>query len=96
MNSGIFSLWTGLVGWVRPLIDIMMSGASEVVDYQLKQIFETAEAPGQYLRLNIELPIGVSPDMDDASRQNLNALKELGTELAQNSEKELDKFLKLL
>jgi uncharacterized protein len=86
----------GLIGWVQPLINIMMSGVSEVVDYQLRQIFSALGAPEQYLRINTEFPIGVKPDMDDASRQNLDALKELGTETAQKFGKELDKFVDLL
>lgn len=86
----------GMIGWVKPLIDIMMSGVSEVVDYQLKQIYDAVEAPKQYLRINVELPIGVNVDMDDASQQNLKALKELGTEAAQQFDAKLDEFVKLL
>jgi patatin-like phospholipase/acyl hydrolase len=86
----------GLIGWVKPLINIMMSGASEVTDYQLRQIFSAVGAPQQYLRINMEFPIGVSSDMDDASQENLDALKELGTETAQKFDKLLDEFVNLL
>lgn len=86
----------GLVGWVKPLIDIMMSGVAEVVDYQLKQIYDAVGAPKQYVRINTELPIGVNADMDDASQQNLNALKELGSETAQRFSKHLDEFVDLV
>jgi uncharacterized protein len=86
----------GLIGWVKPLINIMMSGASEVADYQLRQIFSAVGAPQQYLRINMEFPIGVSSDMDDASQENLNALKELGTETAQKFDRQLDEFVNLL
>ena len=86
----------GMVGWIKPLIGIMMSGVSEVVDYQLKQIYSAVNAPKQYLRLNTEFPINVSSDMDDASQENLNALKELGTETAQKFDSQLDEFVKFL
>jgi patatin-like phospholipase/acyl hydrolase len=86
----------GLIGWVNPLINIMMSGASEVADYQLRQIFSAVEAPDQYLRINTEFPLGVSSDMDDASQENLDALKELGTETAQKLNSQLDEFVKFL
>ncbi len=86
----------GLIGWVKPLIDIMMSGVAEVVDYQLKQIYDAVGAPKQYLRINKQLPVGVNADMDDASQQNLNALKELGTEAAQEFDARLDEFVELL
>jgi hypothetical protein len=74
----------------------MMSGVSEVVDYQLRQIYSAVKAPGQYLRINTEFPINVSSAMDDASPENMNALSELGTETAQKVDDQLDKFVKLL
>jgi uncharacterized protein len=86
----------GLLRWVQPLINIMMSGVSEVVDYQLRQIFSAVGAPDHYLRINTEFPIGVNPDMDEASQPNLDALKELGTETAQIYGKELDRLVDML
>jgi patatin-like phospholipase/acyl hydrolase len=86
----------GMVQWVKPLIDIMMSGVAEVVDYQLRQIFDAIGAQNQYLRINTELPIDVSPDMDETSAENLQALKELGTYTAQGFDAELDAFVDLL
>jgi patatin-like phospholipase/acyl hydrolase len=86
----------GMAEWIKPLIDIMMSGVSDVVDYQIKQMFDAAMAPGQYLRINTELPIDVNHDMDDASQKNLLALKALGTETAQQYSQALDDFVELL
>lgn len=86
----------GMIQWVKPIIDIMMSGVSEVVDYQLRQIFEGVDASNQYLRINTELPIDVSPDMDDASPENLKSLKELGTYTAQKYNAQLDALVELL
>jgi len=86
----------GMIQWVKPIIDIMMSGVAEVVDYQLRQIFEAIGAHGQYVRINTELPIDVSPDMDDASPKNLQALKELGTYTAQNFDNQLDAVVEMI
>jgi patatin-like phospholipase/acyl hydrolase len=86
----------GMIQWVKPLIDIMMSGVSEVVDYQLRQIFDAVGAHDHYIRINTELPIDVSSDMDDASPKNLKALKELGTYTAQNFDAQLDAFVELI
>jgi uncharacterized protein len=86
----------GLAAWVKPLIDIMMAGVADVVDYQLKQIYHAVGTPQQYVRINQVLPIGVNPDMDDASTENLNALKELGTETAQIFNRQLDEFVELI
>ena len=33
----------GLIGWVSPIIDIMMSAASETVDYQLRKLYQTLD-----------------------------------------------------
>lgn len=86
----------GMMGWIRPLISIMMSGVSEVVDYQLKQIYSAVKAPNQYLRINTEFPITVNPEMDDASIENIAALKELGTETAQKFDDQIEEYVKLL
>jgi patatin-like phospholipase/acyl hydrolase len=86
----------GMLGWIKPLISIMMSGVSEVVDYQLRQIYSAVKAPEQYLRINTEFPIDVNSDMDDASQANLSALKELGSETAQRFDIQLDEFVKFL
>jgi len=86
----------GMVQWVKPIIDIMMSGVAEVVDYQLRQIFDAVGATGQYIRINTELSIDVSPDMDNASPKNLVALKRLGTYTAQNFDAQLDAVVDLI
>jgi patatin-like phospholipase/acyl hydrolase len=86
----------GMMSWIKPLISIMMSGVSEVVDYQIKQMYSAVKAPKQYLRINTEIPITVNPEMDDASKENLIALKELGTEVAQKMDGQLDEFLNFL
>lgn len=86
----------GMAEWIKPLIDIMMSGVSEVVDYQVKQIYDAVGAPQQYLRINTPIPAKVNPDMDDASEKNLQALKDLGTETAMAFNKQLDEFVELL
>ena len=89
----------GPIGWIRPIIDIMMSGVSETVDYQLREIYKTIKArkdyPLPYLR--IEPGLGkASPDMDDASSKNLIALRDAGQEAAKANDKLLVKFAKQL
>lgn len=86
----------GAIKWIMPLIDIMMSGVADTVDYQLKQIFDASGVAEQYFRINVEMPIDVDPAMDNASEKNMEALKRLGTELAQNHDEQLDKIVELL
>lgn len=86
----------GMVEWIKPLIDIMMSGVADTVDFQLRQLFDAADVQNQYLRINAELPSDVNTAMDDASQENMQALKELGIEVAQNFDKQLDDLVKQL
>ena len=85
----------GLIEWIKPLIDIMMSGVSETVDYQLEQIFDAVGKPKQYVRINPTLG-DASPELDNASMANLNALKEVGIESAENNDEELTNIAQLL
>lgn len=87
----------GLVEWIRPLIDIMMSGVSQTVDYQLRQIYKTEEVPFQYIRIEPELGHAKS-DMGDASPRNLAALQEAGVKSAEKDENndKLDKLVEML
>jgi patatin-like phospholipase/acyl hydrolase len=85
----------GVAQWIKPLIDIMMSGVSETVDYQLRQIYKAVDKPKQYLRVDPDLGLA-SREMDDASTENLRNLKEAGLDSAKKMEKELTEFAKLL
>jgi uncharacterized protein len=85
----------GAVGWIRPLIDILMSGVSETVDYQLAQIFDSVDRSDQYLRVDDEILIATSA-MDNASQKNLEALRQEGERIAQKFDKELDALTELL
>jgi patatin-like phospholipase/acyl hydrolase len=85
----------GVAQWIKPLIDIMMSGVTETVHYQLSQIFDAVERPKQYLRIQSELG-AASREMDDASAENLQKLRDAGVESATMNEKELTAFARLL
>jgi patatin-like phospholipase/acyl hydrolase len=86
--------WGG-AEWIKPLIDILMSGVSETVNFQLGQIFDSVKKPKQYLRINDEL-LFAGPDMDDASTENLSHLRQEGTRIAEEFDDELDAFVDLL
>ncbi len=69
----------GIVNWVKPIIDILMSGNAETVSYQLRQIWDTLdeEHQGDYYRLDPSLH-NASEEMDDASFENTKNLQEAG------------------
>ena len=85
-----------MIQWLKPLLSIMMSGVSEVVDYQLRQIYSSVKAQKQYLRIDTQLPVTVNHAMDDATEENRNALKELGTETTQENSSKLNKFVEMM
>ena len=85
----------GALGWIRPVLDIMMSGVAETVDYQLRQMYDAVKAPERYRRIQAKLG-AEHADMDNAERQNLAYLKELGIETAETYARELDAFARLL
>ncbi len=83
----------GIARWLGPLLDIVMGGVAETVDYQLKQIYDAVGAPEQYLRIEPQLAANeVSPDLDNVQPENLAALRDLGQETAERHESELTAF----
>ena len=79
----------GKVGWLGPVLDIMMSGVAETVDYQLNQIFDSVGESSRYVRIAPELG-NAKPEMDNATIENLRALKEAGEKCAQENDAVLD------
>jgi uncharacterized protein len=88
----------GKIEWVAPVLDILMSGASETVDYQLKSLFTSAGCADQYLRLQVDLGSlpGVDSAMDSASEKNMRALETAGVNLAAEKDAELTAFARSL
>ena len=69
----------GLVGWARPMLDILMQGVSESVDYQMQYILPpTRDGQKHYFRLNPDIPAENS-EMSDVSPSNMQALKDIAT-----------------
>ncbi len=85
----------GDIGWVRPVIDIMMAGAAEVTDYHLLKMFSAQNHQDNYIRIQPTSLGDANPEMDDASKTNIDALIKLGTETAQNCP-ELDRIVDML
>ena len=86
--------WGGLQ-WVKPIIDILMSGTVEVADYQLKQMFMSVNVPQQYLRIQPPIPVANS-DLGNSDPANLHALVQIGEKAAEQNDAALDKFVTLL
>jgi uncharacterized protein len=85
----------GLVSWIAPIIDIMMSGASETVDYQIGKIFKILGKPDQYHRIMPDLNLA-APEMDNVSPENIEALRQAGILCADKNDELLEKIAKVL
>jgi patatin-like phospholipase/acyl hydrolase len=86
----------GAIGWVRPVIDIMMSGTAEITNYNMIKMFSANDNLANYVRIQPAKLRDASPLMDDASPENIQALIELGIETAQNCSDDLDKIIDVL
>lgn len=86
----------GKIQWVVPLLNIIMTGVAETVDYQVSQIFDAIDRPKQYLRINRVLDKDQPLPIDDASEENLAALIAMGHEQAEKYSEELDRLIELL
>jgi len=88
----------GKIQWLAPILDILMSGVSETVDYQLRFLFKAGGCPNQYLRLELDLQDfpNIDSAMDNASETNMRALEAAGQTLAQNSAQSLASFAQSL
>jgi len=85
----------GAISWIRPVIDIMMSGVSETVNHQLLQIFDSVNKPGSYLRISPDL-LEASPEMDEASDKNIKHLLDAGEAAVEANRSKLDDFAEKL
>jgi patatin-like phospholipase/acyl hydrolase len=85
----------GDIGWIDPIINILMSGNAETVDYQLKTIFLAAQKEEQYLRINAKLPKSMVA-IDNAQPNNMKNLVDFGSQIADRYQAQLEEIVKLL
>ncbi|MEA5498504.1 patatin-like phospholipase family protein [Limnoraphis robusta] len=86
----------GKIEWLIPLFDIIMTGVSETVDYQMKQIYDAIEKHSQYLRISPVLKGQDIFPIDNTSDVNLRSIVKLGQEQTEKYQNRLDDFIDLL
>ncbi len=64
----------GVAKWARPILDVVLSGASDTVNYQLKMLLPTENHSRKYYRFQVRLD-EASDNMDNASYLNIRSLK---------------------
>ncbi len=83
----------GLLEWARPIIDVVFDGVADTIDLELEALL--GPGPGRYWRLQTTLT-EASDDLDDASPDNLRALRRKGERLAAERADDLDEVIGLL
>jgi patatin-like phospholipase/acyl hydrolase len=87
----------GVVGWLKPIIDILMSGNSETVHYELGQLFRAVDTENRKNYFRLEPTVGTAKNaMDLATTVNMKALEKAGKTYVSNNIKTLDKIVDLL
>jgi uncharacterized protein len=81
----------GLLEWARPLLDVVFDGISDAVDYQLRH----ALGESRYWRFQVELT-RANDALDDATDENLRALRAQAEELIAARTADLDAVIALL
>lgn len=85
----------GYVGWVKPLISVMMDGSADAADYQLRQLIPDAGAGQRYFRFDTDLDKALD-DMDAAHHANIEALKAEAADILLKQSNEIEKLLTVL
>jgi predicted acylesterase/phospholipase RssA len=90
----------GLIGWVRPLLNVIFDGVADAVDYQLDQELNQGR-PKWHFRFQIRLdvrpedPASPNPndDFDDARPENILRLEARARELIQQERQALNRVV---
>ncbi len=87
----------GALGWVRPVISVMMDGQADSADYHLRLILpdEHSTEPQRYFRFDTELDVALD-DMDAANAANIAALKAEAGQILEKDRDQLDRLVALL
>ncbi len=86
----------GKLQWLQPLINLFLDGASEVANYQLKQLLPDAQnIDKQYYRFQKELT-EANDDLDDTTEKNIELLEKAARSIIQEKDGELDKLCEQL
>jgi predicted acylesterase/phospholipase RssA len=88
----------GLVGWARPLLDIVFEGVSDTVAFQAEQLCPAVEAQRRYFRFQVQLPQlkTAIDDIDDARDATIEALRLVAGNLIRERDADLDEVCRAL
>ncbi len=84
----------GLVGWARPLLDVVFEGVSDTVGYQTNQLYPPVAGKRRSFRLQVPLPHlkTAIDDIDDATEATIEALRDVAQRLIRENDRDLDEL----
>jgi len=82
----------GKLKWIRPIIDILMSSSSETTKYHMNRIFSSENCADNYVRIEPQSLGLANPEMDDASKENIEYLVRIGDDTARKNIQLLEKI----
>nr|GMD57810.1 patatin-like protein 2 [Ipomoea batatas] len=87
----------GVLGWLsqgdgNPLIDVFSDASSDMVDYHIATIFQALNVGDNYLRIQEENLQGTASSVDISTKENLNALEQVGKNLLKKAVSKLNLF----
>ena len=87
----------GRLEWIKPVIDIYASAASQIVDHHLNVLYSKKDLESHYLRIEPNLnEFKVGKGMDFADEENIKALIKVGDAMCEKYDKQLRIFIKKL
>lgn len=85
----------GLLQWAVPILDILMDGSEQTVDYQLRRLYKSVNRPQSYYRMQWVSSDEV-PGMDNTSKEAIAKFIEYGEKLAHQEKYRIDEIARHL
>ena len=90
----------GMMGWMRPVLSVMMDGMSDSAHYHAEQVLSgrqqvSGTAQQRYFRFDTPLTDALD-DLDNTTRTNINGLERMANEIMQNKNAELASLIQQL
>jgi uncharacterized protein len=86
----------GLIGWARPILDVVFDGISDAIDQQIRVLLNpTRHSPKMYYRIQTKLDKNRG-SMDDVTPDNIKILKLIGESIVKERQYEIDEICEKL
>lgn len=85
----------GIAKFAFPLINIIMESSEEVVDYQVRKLYECYDISNHYLRVE-EMVHGEIPSMDSTSKGSIETFIRIGNMLVEKQNDAIREFAKTI